>query len=99
MKILFKITKILNIIALLFLVMLGYGLAVTGLLQVIAAILFIFQFPKNRLIYIYFFLVMLFFLVWDRQTMGWLFSLPIFLIFFLTYIIYKQKIINNENTN
>ena len=86
-----KITKIINIIALLFLLMGGYGLAMTGLLQVIAAIIFLIAFPKNKLIYIYFGLVITFFLIWDRNTFDWLFAIPITLIFFLTFIIHKQK--------
>jgi hypothetical protein len=92
MKTLFKITKIINIIALLFLLLGPYGLPATGFLQVIAAISFVIQFPKNKLIYIYFALVLTFFLVWDQHSMDWLFALPISLIFFLTYIIYKQKV-------
>ena len=87
----FKITKAINIIALLFLLLGGYGLAVTGFLQVIAALLFLITFPKNKLIYIYFAIVLLFFIIWDKHTMDWLFIIPISLIFFLTYIIYNQK--------
>ncbi|WP_310554870.1 hypothetical protein [Flavobacterium sp.] len=92
MKTLFKTTKIINIIALLFLLMGGYGLPATGFLQVIAAIIFIIMFPKNKLIYIYFILVILFFLIWDQHSIDWLFAIPAFLIFFLTFIIYKQKL-------
>ena len=91
MKIRFKIVEIINIVALLFLLLGGYGLGMTGLLQVIAAILFLTLFPKNKLIYLYFGIVMLFFLIWDRKNMDWLFTMPIFLIFFLTFIIYNQK--------
>lgn len=91
MKIPFIITKILNIIALLPLLLGMYGLALTGFLQVIAAILFLLQFPKNKLIYIYFGLVITFFIIWNRNSMDWLFTIPIFLIFFLTYIIHFQK--------
>ena len=91
MKIPFKITKILNIIALFPLLLGAYGLALTGFLQVIAAILFLLEFPKNKLIYTYFALVIMFFIIWDRNSMDWLFIIPIFLIFFLTYIINFQK--------
>lgn len=92
MKTIFKITKIINIIAFLFLLLGGYGLPITGALQVTTAILFTIIFPKNKLIYIYFILVIVFFTIWDRNSLDWLFLLPMFLIFFLTYIIYKQKI-------
>jgi len=91
MKTTFKVVEIINIAALMFLLFGGYGLPFTGALQVLAAILFVLIFPKNKLIYIYFTLVILFFLIWDRQSMDWLFALPITLIFFLTFIIYNQK--------
>ena len=91
MKTTFKVVEIVNIAALMFLLLGGYGLPFTGALQVLAAILFVLVFPKNKLIYIYFSLVILFFLIWDRQSMDWLFALPITLIFFLTFIIYNQK--------
>ena len=91
MKTTFKVVEIVNIAALMFLLLGGYGLPFTGALQVLAAILFVLVFPKNKLIYIYFTLVILFFLIWDRQSMDWLFALPITLIFFLTFIIYNQK--------
>ena len=91
MKTTFKIVEIINIAALMFLLCGGYGLPITGALQVLGAILFVLIFPKNKLIYIYFSLVILFFLIWDRQSMDWLFALPIALIFFLTFIIYNQK--------
>lgn len=87
----FKIIKTINIIALLFMLLGGYGLAITGFLQVFAAILFLITFPKNKLIYIYFAIVILFFLIWDGHSMNWLFVIPIALIIFLTYIIYNQK--------
>lgn len=98
MKIAFKITKIVNIIALLFLILGPYGIAITGLLQVISAVLFVIIFPKNKLIYIYFSLVMFFFLIWDTNF-GWDFFIPIFLIFFLTYTIYTQKLKNENELN
>jgi hypothetical protein len=91
MKVPFKIVELINIVALLFLLIGGYGLPFTGGLQVLAAVLFLTIFPKNKLIYIYFGLVIFFFLLWDRHSFGWLFLLPIALLFFLTYIIYNQK--------
>lgn len=91
MKIPFTFIKIINIIALLFLLLGGFGLAITGLLQVIAAILFFLEYPKNKLIHIYFGLVIIFFIIWDRNSIDWLFAIPIFLLFFLTYIIHFQK--------
>ncbi|MDQ6529499.1 hypothetical protein [Flavobacterium sp. LHD-85] len=90
MKITFKIVEIINICALTFLLAGAYGIAFTGALQVLAAILFVLTFPKNKLIYIYFGLVILFFLIWNGEF-SWLFLLPISLIFFLTFIIYNQK--------
>ncbi len=91
MEVPIKTVKIINIIGLLFLILGGYGLAVTGAIQVFAAILFLLLFPKNKLIYIYFVLVLVFFAFWDYNSFGWLFTIPIFLIFYLTYIIHKQK--------
>lgn len=99
MKVPFKVIEITNITALMFLLAGGYGLPITGFLQVFAAVLFLITFPKNKLIYSYFSLVIIFFLIWDWHTMDWLFLLPIFLVFFLTYIIYAQKrnnIINHK---
>ncbi|MFD1601503.1 hypothetical protein ACFSJW_15780 [Flavobacterium artemisiae] len=90
MKTTFKILEIINVCALMFMLIGGYGLPVTGFLQVIAAILFLIIFPKNKLIYIYFGLVILFFLIWDG-VFSWLMLLPISLAFFLTFIIYNQK--------
>jgi len=90
-KTIFKIVQIINIIALLFLLLGLYGIAVTGALQVLAASLFLVLFPKNKLIYIYFGLVALFFLLWTDKEFNWLFLIPIFLIFYLTFIIYNQK--------
>lgn len=85
--------KILNTIALLFLFGGGYGLPVTGLLQLITAVVFLIFRPKNKLIYIYFTLVIIFFCLWNGNF-TWLFSIPVFLILFLTYIIHTQ----NENS-
>lgn len=90
MKTTFKIVEIINICALLFLLAGAYGIAFTGVLQVLAAVLFLTLFPKNKLIYIYFGLVIIFFLIWNGEF-SWLFLLPISLIFFLTFIIYNQK--------
>ena len=93
MKITFTTSKIINIIALLFLLLGSYGLAITGFLQVIAAILYLIAFPKSKLIYSYFVLVIIFFAFWDK-TFSWFFALPILLIFYLTYIIHFQKKFN-----
>ncbi|KOP39401.1 hypothetical protein DBB36_09725 [Flavobacterium sp. WLB] len=90
MKTTFKVLEIINIAALMFLLLGGYGIVFTGALQVLAAILFVILFPRNKLIYIYFGLVILFFLIWNGEF-TWLFLLPISLIFFLTFIIYNQK--------
>jgi len=98
MKILFKIAEIINIIALLFLALGGYGIGATGFLQTISAILFLFLFPKNKLIYIYFGIVIIFFCLWDGNF-DWLFALPIFLVLFLTFIIYKQKSTISKTSN
>jgi|GEM_PF-1126962 len=98
MNIAFKIVEIINIIALLFLGFLAYGVAVTGFLQIISAILFLFLFPKNKLIYIYFGIVIIFFCFWNGNF-DWLFVLPIFLVLFLTFIIYKQKSILSKTSN
>lgn len=91
MKTTLILSKIINIIALLFLLLGAYGLAITGALQVLAAIIYFLSFPKNRLIYIYFGLVGIFFLFWTG-SFNWWFSIPIFLLVFLTYIIHFQKI-------
>jgi len=87
MKLSIKHIKVINIIALLFLFFGGYGLPLTGIFQVLAAILFILHSPKNKLIYIYFGLVFFFFIFWDDKF-SWFFLIPVFLIFFLTYIIH-----------
>ena len=90
MEIALTLSKIINIIALLFLFLGAYGIAMTGALQVLAAIIYFFAYPKNRLIYIYFGLVGVFFLFWNG-SFNWWFSIPIFLLVFLTYIIKKKK--------
>jgi len=99
MKILFKIIEIVNIIAVMFLLAGAYGIAITGFLQIIVALLFVVVEPKNKLIYCYFGLVAIFFLTWDYASMDWLFALPVFLVFFLTFIIYKHKKHLKENCN
>lgn len=91
MEIAFKITKITNFVGLLFLLLGAWGIALTGILQVASGIIFLILFPKNQCIYIYFSLVLLFFIAWNG-SFDWFFSIPIFLIFFLTYIIHTQKI-------
>ncbi len=93
MKTILKLIKGINIVALLLLLFGAYGLVFTGILQVLAAILFLIQFPKNKCIYVYFTLVIVFFCLWDG-SFNWLFSIPIFLIFFLTFIIHKQNTMN-----
>jgi hypothetical protein len=90
MKTVLKITKGINIVAVLFLLLGPYGIAITGALQVLAAILYLIMSPKNKLIYIYFGLVAMFFIFWQGDF-NWLFSIPVFLIFFLTYIIHFQN--------
>ncbi len=94
MKILINLSKTLNIIALSFLIFGAYGLPVTGFLQVVAALLHFIAFPKNKLIYIYFSLVILFFIFWNGGF-NWFFIIPAFLLFFLSYIIHFQKDINS----
>lgn len=88
MNTLFALSKAINIIALLFLLLGPYGLAITGALQVLAGTLYFFVFPKSKLIYIYFGLVALFFLIWDREGFSWLFTIPFFLVVYLSYIIH-----------
>ena len=90
MKTSLKLIEIINLIALMFIFLGAYGIAITGFLQVMASFIFLLTFPKNKLIYIYFTLVIIFFVFWDK-TFDWLFSIPIFLIFFLTFTIYSQK--------
>lgn len=91
MKTLFTISKVINIIALVFLILGLYGLAITGALQVLAAVIYFFVFPKSKLIYTYFGLVALFFLIWDQEGFSWWFAIPFFLIVFLSYIIHFNK--------
>jgi uncharacterized protein len=88
---LFKATKIINSIALVFLLLGAYGLPITGALQILAASMYFFVFPKSKLIYIYFLLAIVFFILWDGEKFNWLFSIPFFLILLLTYIIHFNK--------
>lgn len=90
MKALQFIAKGINITALLFLVFGTYGIAITGALQVFAATMYLFIFPKNKLLYLYFGCVIVFFSFWKGSLTELLFSIPIFLILFLTYIIHFQ---------
>ncbi|RVU91602.1 hypothetical protein EH230_12205 [Flavobacterium columnare] len=90
MKTIFTTSKVINVIAILFLLLGAYGIAITGFLQVLGATLYLIAFPKNKLIYSYFALVIIFFVFWDK-TFNWFFALPFLLIFYLTYIIHFQK--------
>ena len=91
MKTILKASKVINIIALLFLIFGPYGIAITGFLQVIAA-LFLIVFPKNLMIYIYFAIVGFFFLFWDERVFHAFFLIPIGLIIYLSYLIHFKKI-------
>ena len=86
-----NIAKTINIMALCCLIGGPYGIAFTGFLQVIAAIVFIFTVPKNKLIVLYFFLVLLYFLIWRGDIFGWQVTIPLGLIGLLTYIIHFQS--------
>ncbi|WP_047545245.1 hypothetical protein [Psychroserpens sp. Hel_I_66] len=92
MKNLLQISKVTNIIALLFLIWLGYGLMFTGALQVLAAVLFVIAFPREKLIYLYFAIVGLFFLIWQGNPFGWQFAIIVGLMILLTYTIHTKKI-------
>lgn len=100
MKIVVKISKVINIIALLFLLFGFYGIAFTGLFQVIAAVLFLIARPKEKLLWIYFGTVLIFFVIWDNNIIHWqwIFLIPACLIILLTYIIHFKKILNNAFT-
>ncbi len=91
MKTLFKITRIINVIAVIFSFFGLFGLLVTGPLQVLAGILYLIIFPKDKLIYIYFGLATIFFFLWDKNDINYLFAIPVFLIIFLSYIIHFQR--------
>jgi Na+/proline symporter len=92
MKTVLNISKIINILALCCLIGLAYGLILTGILQVLAAILFFIVFPKEKLIYIYFGIVGLFFLIWEGNPFGWQFGVILGLMILLTYTIHTKKI-------
>ena len=94
MKTVLKISKIINITALYFLAFGFYGLPITGALQVIAAFLFLLIFPKDKLIFLYFMLVGLFFWLWDKNItpFNWLLIIPPYLIIHLSYTIHTKKI-------
>ncbi|WP_460218231.1 hypothetical protein [Psychroserpens sp. MEBiC05023] len=98
MKTVFKISRVLNVLALVCLIGGPWGIILTGFLQVLAAIVFLIVFPKNLLIYIYFAVVGLFFLVWNQKLDTWLFAIPLSLIFYLTYIIHYSKSIKLLNS-
>lgn len=91
MRIIFKISRIINIIGLLFLIFGPYGIAVTGLLQFIAAIFFLIAFPRNHHIYIYFIMVGLFFMFWNNNVFHWQLLIPLGLLVYLSYLIHFQK--------
>lgn len=91
MKTSLKIIEIINVAALLCVFASLYGLVFTGFLQVVAALIFIITFPRNKFIYVYFGLVIFFFSLWNGSLKDPLFVIPIFLIFYLTFIIYYQK--------
>lgn len=86
-----RISKIINVLALCFLVGGAYGLAFTGLLQILAGLFFMFTIPKHHLIYLYFFIVAVFFCIWRGDIFGWQCVIPIGLMFFLTYIIHFES--------
>lgn len=93
MKTVIKISKVVNIIALLFLAFGFYGLPFTGLFQVIAAILLFIARPKEKLLWIYFGSVVTFFFIWDNNIIHWqwIFAIPLCLLLLLTYIIHFKK--------
>ncbi|WP_299336018.1 hypothetical protein [uncultured Psychroserpens sp.] len=91
MKTVFNIVKVINIIALCFIIFGLYGLIIIGILQTIAALLFLVLFPKDKPIYIYFSISILFFVFWNHTSLDWLMLVPIFLVGYLTYIIHTKK--------
>lgn len=100
MNLIIKIARVINIIALCFLILGPYGLVITGFLQVISAIVIWLAFPKSKWIYSYFIAVILFFLVWDKRVESYMFLIPIMLLFYLTYLIhFKFKKVHYENSN
>ena len=94
MIIIYQISKVLNVLALLFLLGGPYGLAFTGILQILAAFFFLIAFPKSKLIYTYFIITCLFFVLLKTnvyELFGPILLVPIVLIFFLSYIIHFKK--------
>lgn len=90
----FQIAKIINIVALICLIAGPYGSMFTGFLQIVAAIFFLITFPKDKWIYSYFTLTALFFItakIAIDTFNGWVIVTPIFLIFYLSYIIHFKK--------
>ena len=57
MKTVHHTAKTLNVIILCFIIFGGYGLTRRGLLQVLASMLFLIVYTKDKLIYVYFILV------------------------------------------
>lgn len=99
MTISFQISKVLNIIALICVLGGPYGLPFTGLLQVIAGMFYLYSFPKNKWIYTYFVITIMFLTLLKMglfTVFSWLFIIPpLLLIIFLSYIIHSKKL-NHE---
>ncbi len=93
-----KSYKILNILALFCLLGGPWGLPFTGLLQIIAAIFFLISFPKDKWIYAYF-LITASYLIIIKIYINFFdlrfFIIPIFLVFYLTYVLHFKKV-NHE---
>ncbi|MGB3608064.1 MAG: hypothetical protein WA775_03740 [Psychroserpens sp.] len=87
-----KVIKDVNIIALCFIIFGPYGFAIIGFLQTIVALMFLIMFPKQKSIYLYFAISILFFLIWPITETYIIFALPLFLTGYLTYIIQTKKI-------
>jgi hypothetical protein len=87
-------SKTLNVIVLCFIIFGGYGLTRRGLLQVLAFMLFLIVFPKDKLIYVNFILVATFFLLWNRNIMDlkWILITPAYLLIHLSDLIQSKKI-------
>jgi branched-subunit amino acid permease len=98
MKTSLQISKVLNSPALFCLLGGIYGLPFTGVLQILAALFFLYAFPKSKSIYTYFVLVIVVFIVlktgYVDPLTGLIFA-PLLLITYLSYLIYSKKI-NNE---
>ena len=92
MKHVLKASKFINITALLFLLFGPYGIAITGFLQVIAAIFICNSISKKTYgFYIYFAIVGLFFIFWNEKVFDWQFTIPIGLLIFLSFLIHSKK--------